>query len=104
MIPIASTAVSANPAAQLVASGMSAFGAMMGGPDPQGGPSSAFGGPASNAFHADGWVVATGNAQARGGTVANSDAAQASAGAGADWIMPAALLAGAIVLAVALRR
>jgi hypothetical protein len=34
--------------------------------------------------------------------VANSDAAQASAGA--DWIMPAALLAGAVVLAVALRR
>jgi hypothetical protein len=102
MQPITTTAVSANPTAQLVASGMSAFGAMMGGPDPQGGPSSAFGGPASNAFHADGWVVATGNAQARGGTVANSDAAQASAGA--DWIMPAALLAGAVVLAVALRR
>lgn len=100
MLPIGNAAASANPWASAIGAGGSALGAMLGAPDPSGGPSSAMGGGNSNAFHADGWVVSTGNATARGGTVAQP----AEAAAAGSLLVPAALIAGAVVLAVAMRR
>lgn len=100
MLPVGNAAASATPWGAAIGAVGNAVGAMMSAPDPSGGPSNALGGGNSNAFHADGWVVSTGNATARGGTVAQP----AEAAAAGSLLVPAALIAGAVVLAVAMRR
>lgn len=97
---------------ELIAAAGQVLGSMMGGSDSRPSGPNVSGAPLVQAFHADGWTVATGYATSKGGTTGDkgmsasggADASGSNAMMDYGGIMPLALTLAAALIGVAILR